>query len=112
MFTFDDDMFLAGYRTRFGPLNQNLVDALRFLIGEIERDTRFADTETDQRQLAYCLATFKWETAHTMRPIVACAVRTLRRLTVQTSQDTGSCAPVSVHCQLFLYYKGLRRLKS
>ena len=76
MFTFDDDMFLDGYRTRFGPLNQNLVDALRFLISEIERDTRFADTETDQRQLAYCLATFKWETAHTMRPSVRCAHET------------------------------------
>lgn len=69
MFKFDRKKFFDSYRSRFGPLTQDLVDALEFLLGEIESDTRFASTETDRRQLAYCLATFKWETAHTMRPI-------------------------------------------
>lgn len=69
MFTFDRKKFFDGYRSRFGPLTQELVDALEFLLSQIEQDNRFAGTETDRRQLAYCLATFKWETAHTLRPI-------------------------------------------
>ncbi|MBC7912281.1 MAG: hypothetical protein H7Y30_17370 [Pyrinomonadaceae bacterium] len=69
MFTFDRKKFFDGYRTRFGPITQDLVDALEFLLSQIEQDNRFAGTETDRRQLAYCLATFKWETAHTMKPI-------------------------------------------
>ncbi len=69
MFTFDRKKFFDGYRDRFGPLTQDLVDALEFLLSQIEQDNRFAGSETDRRQLAYCLATFKWETAHTMRPI-------------------------------------------
>ncbi|HYO99981.1 MAG TPA: hypothetical protein VER76_07305 [Pyrinomonadaceae bacterium] len=69
MFAFDRKKFFDGYRIRFGPLTQDLVDALEFLLGQIEQDNRFAGTETDRRQLAYCLATFKWETAHTMKPI-------------------------------------------
>ena len=69
MFTFDRKKFFDDYRNRFGPLTQDLVDALEFLLSQIEQDSRFAGSETDRRQLAYCLATFKWETAHTMRPI-------------------------------------------
>ena len=69
MFTFDRRKFFDAYRVRFGALTQNLVDALEFLLGQIEQDTRFGTTDTDRRQLAYCLATFKWETAHTMSPI-------------------------------------------
>ena len=69
MFTFDRKKFFDNYRDRFGPLTQDLVEALEFLLGQIEQDNRFNGTETDRRQLAYCLATFKWETAHTMRPI-------------------------------------------
>jgi len=69
MFTFDRKIFFAGYRERFGPLTQDLVEATEFLMSQIEQDKRFAGTETDRRQLAYCLATFKWETAHTMKPI-------------------------------------------
>ena len=42
---------------------------MEFLLTQIEQDARFPGTETDRRQLAYCLATFKWETAHTMKPI-------------------------------------------
>lgn len=49
--------------------HRKLVEALEFLLGRIEQDSRFPGSETDRRKLAYCLATFKWETAHTMRPI-------------------------------------------
>jgi putative chitinase len=69
MFKFNRTQFFDHYRARFGPLSQDLVDALEFLLGEVERDDRFTGTDTDRRQLAYCLATFKWETSHTMRPI-------------------------------------------
>ena len=69
MFTFDRKKFFDGYRVRFGPLTQGLVDAVEVLLSQIEQDSRFAGTETDRRQLAYCLATFKWETAHTMEPL-------------------------------------------
>lgn len=69
MFKINRKKFFDGYRARFGSLTQGLVDALEFLLGEIEKDNRFAGTDTDRRQFAYCLATFKWETAHTMMPI-------------------------------------------
>jgi putative chitinase len=69
MFSIDRKKFFTYYRNRFGPLSQNLVDALSRLLVSIEQDQGFVGTETDRRQLAYCLATFKWETAHTLRPI-------------------------------------------
>ncbi len=69
MFKFDRKKFFDAYRVRFGVLTQDLVDALEFLLGRIERDRRFSESDTDRRQIAYCLATFKWETAHTFEPI-------------------------------------------
>ena len=69
MLVFDSKKLLDGYTKRFGTLTNDLVDAFTFLFGKISTDPRFADTDTDRRKLAYCLATFKWETAHTMRPI-------------------------------------------
>jgi putative chitinase len=69
MFTFDRKKFFDAYRTRFGTLTQDLVDAFEVLLSQIEKDARFGETETDRRKLAYCLATFKWETAHTLKPI-------------------------------------------
>lgn len=69
MLTFNKKKLLDGYTTRFGPLTNDLVDAFTFLFSKIESDQNFNDTDTDRRKLAYCLATFKWETAHTMRPI-------------------------------------------
>lgn len=68
-FTFNRKKFFDAYRARFGPLTQQLVDALEYLLGKIEADKRFGATDTDRRMLAYCLATFKWETAHTFEPI-------------------------------------------
>ncbi len=69
MLTFNKKKLLDGYTNRFGPLTNDLVDAFTFLFSKIESDPNFNDTDTDRRKLAYCLATFKWETAHTMRPI-------------------------------------------
>lgn len=69
MFKFDRKKFFDGYRSRFGPVTQELVDAIEFLLGQIEQDNRFTGTDVDRRQLAYIFATFKWETAHTLRPI-------------------------------------------
>lgn len=69
MLSFDRKKFFETYRNRFGILTQPLVNALDFLIDQIEQDARFTHSEKDRRQLAYCLATFKWETAHTMEPI-------------------------------------------
>ncbi len=72
MFKFDRTKFFSGYRKYFGPMDANLVKALDTLLDQIEKDERFSaakDIRTPRRQLAYCLATFKWETAHTMRPI-------------------------------------------
>jgi len=68
-FVFNRKKFFDAYRERFGPLTQSLVDALEYLLGRIEGDSRFGTTDTDRRQLAYCLATFKWETSHTFEPI-------------------------------------------
>jgi len=69
MFKYDHKQFFDSYRSHFGPLTQDLVDALEFLLDKIENDIRFPGTDTDRRKIAYCLATFQWETAHTMRPI-------------------------------------------
>jgi putative chitinase len=69
MFVFDRKKFFDGYRTRFGALTQDLVNALEFLLGQIEKDARFGTTDVDRNQIAYCLATFKWETAHRLEPI-------------------------------------------
>ncbi len=69
MLSFNKTKLLTGYTSRFGPLTNDLVDAFTFLFSKIEADPRFTDTNTDRRKLAYCLATSKWETAHTMRPI-------------------------------------------
>lgn len=69
MITIDRRKFFDGYRGRFGPLTNDLVDALEILLAQVEADSGFTGTDADRRQLAYCLATFKWETAHTMRPI-------------------------------------------
>jgi hypothetical protein len=68
MFNFDREKFLDSCRS-LGPLSRDLGGAFDFLLGCIEKDDRFPGTDIDRRELAYCLATFWWETAHTMRPI-------------------------------------------
>ncbi|MFY9221894.1 MAG: hypothetical protein WAQ98_04450 [Blastocatellia bacterium] len=69
MFSFDPTKFFTNYRNHFRPLHQDLFDAINLLLNEIQQDSRFSGTITDRHQLAYCLATFNWETAHTMKPI-------------------------------------------
>ena len=69
MFVFDRKKFFDGYRKTFGPLTQDLVNALEFLLSQLEKDARFPGTDAGRRQISYCLATFKWETAHTLQPI-------------------------------------------
>jgi len=69
MFSFDNATFLAGYKQRFGPVTAELAAAIEFLLSRIESDVRFAPGPVDRWKIAYCLATFKWETAHTLRPI-------------------------------------------
>ncbi len=69
MFAFDNAKFIDGFKQRFGPVIQDLAAAIEFLLGKIEADGRFAENPTDRFKLSYCLATFKWETAHTLQPI-------------------------------------------
>lgn len=69
MFAFDNAKFLDGYKQRFGALTQDLAAAIEFLLAKIEADTRYSENPVDRFKLSYCLATFKWETAHTLLPI-------------------------------------------
>jgi predicted chitinase len=69
MFDFDNAKFIDGYKQRFGPVTPDLASAIEFLLAKIEADTRFTENPVDRWKIAYCLATFKWETAHTLRPI-------------------------------------------
>lgn len=69
------DYFYREYRKQFGPLTQDLVDALNIILDAIESDetwTLTSDTTHDDvvlQKIAYLLATTRWETARTMRPI-------------------------------------------
>lgn len=62
---FSRKTFFDGYRVAFGPLNQEEVTGLEFLLGAIEKDTTWKDIQ----QIAYLLATIKHETAGTFQPI-------------------------------------------
>ena len=63
----DRDRFFSQIReTPFGGLmHQRQVDGCNAILDAWEAHTGF----TDRRWLAYMLATAKWETAHTMKPI-------------------------------------------
>ena len=62
----DRDRFFPAARAGAfgGRLNQGQVDGINAVLDAWERRTN-----PDLRQLAYMLATTKWETAHTMQPI-------------------------------------------
>jgi putative chitinase len=66
---FNQETFLKGYKVKFGPLTQDLSGAIEALIGFIDADDSIGSSTSDRQRLAYCLATFKWETAHTLQPI-------------------------------------------
>lgn len=55
---FNRDTFFRDYRVRFGPLKQEQVDGLNFLLDQFALDDGF----TMVRELAYVLATVKGET--------------------------------------------------
>lgn len=69
MFAFNVSSFLKEYTARFGPLNAELAAAIQTVLSYIESDSRFSENPTDRYKVAYMLATFKWETAHTFKPI-------------------------------------------
>jgi hypothetical protein len=56
--------FFAAYRTAFGPLRQDQVDGLEFLLDRLD-----ADGPDSLEQAAYILATAKHETADTYQPV-------------------------------------------
>ncbi len=62
---FNRKTFFAVVRDAFGPLNQDQVTGLDFLLDAFERDRAWIDT----REIAYALATIKHETANTYHPI-------------------------------------------
>ena len=50
MFTFDRKRFFEEYRTRFGPVTQDLVDAFEVLLTRIEQDNdSLAQRRTDEK---------------------------------------------------------------
>lgn len=62
---FNRDNFFAGYRAEFGPLTQQQVNGLTFILDSAEKDRHLARVE----DMGYMLATTKHETADTFQPI-------------------------------------------
>lgn len=62
---FDRTKFFGGYRDAFGALQQGQVDGLNALLAAFESQAVIEDV----RQVAYCFATTKHETADTFQPI-------------------------------------------
>lgn len=61
---FDRKTFFTEYRKAFGPLKQEQVEALEFLLDSFE-----GSAWKDVRHIAYALSTVKHETADTYKPI-------------------------------------------
>lgn len=61
----DQKLFFDEYREHFGPLTQQQVDGLEFLLSAIDGDQGW----TNAAQVAYALATIKHECANTFHPI-------------------------------------------
>ena len=60
---YNRELFFHNYGNYFGRLNQSQVDGLEFLLSKFDNENFSAE------QVAYMLATVKWETAHTFQPI-------------------------------------------
>lgn len=58
-------LFFAGYKSKFGNLNQRQVNGLEFLLTEFDKSILF-DTKA---KISYALATIKRETADTFQPV-------------------------------------------
>ncbi|MGA4923383.1 hypothetical protein, partial [Bacillus subtilis] len=56
--------FYKTYRQKFGRLSQSQVEGLNFLLNKLDNGTFKLST-----QMAYMLATIKWETADTFHPV-------------------------------------------
>lgn len=66
MFTIDTGRFFADFTARTGlSLNDQRRDGLGFLLGKLGADPDFSML----RELAYVLATTRWETMHTFQPV-------------------------------------------
>lgn len=63
---FDSDIFFAEVSKRLGKLSASQQEGLTYLIDKLVSDFNVI---ADPRQVAYILATAKWETAHTLKPI-------------------------------------------
>ncbi|MBK9404793.1 MAG: hypothetical protein IPN57_09705 [Ignavibacteria bacterium] len=60
---YNRELFFHKYHNYFGSINQSQVDGLEFLLSKFDNENFSAE------QVAYMLATVKWETAHTFQPI-------------------------------------------
>ena len=60
---YNRELFFHKYHNYFGSINQSQVDGLEFLL------SKFDNENFTPEQVAYMLATVKWETAHTFQPI-------------------------------------------
>ena len=63
---FDSDIFFAEVSKRLGKLSASQQEGLTYLIDKLVNDFNVI---ADPRQVAYILATAKWETAGTLKPI-------------------------------------------
>jgi putative chitinase len=66
MYQFDRDLFFEGYGQEFEVATPAIQDSLEYLLDQIEPDVTNWE---NLNQIAYALATFKWETANTFQPI-------------------------------------------
>lgn len=67
MFQFNFDTFMGSFRSAFPPPYTKMTAGLQFVLGKIGEDN---DNWANLSQIAYGLATFKWETGHTFQPVV------------------------------------------
>jgi putative chitinase len=65
-FLFDRSIFWAQFPQKFGPILPARQDALNSILARIEQDS---SNWENLNQIAYALATFKWETMHTFQPV-------------------------------------------
>lgn len=65
-FQFIRDIFWQQFSDKFGSIAQAPTDGLNFILDQIGQDTT---NWQNLNQIAYALATFAWETAHTFQPI-------------------------------------------
>ena len=65
-FQFKRDVFWQQFSAKFGPSTQDPTSGLNFVLDQVGQDTT---NWQNVNEIAYALATFAWETAHTFQPI-------------------------------------------